>query len=299
MRLLKHHPRHLPERLVVYAVKHLAEPTKAWAEERKAEGVTAAADSERIRQDTIVLSRVNGAVAGTPFFIALLPAYLSFLWAQARLVMRIAALHGRDPTAPGMAAEVLTLRGVYPTVAEAQHALDHIGDEQKPGGHRDRVAAWAFLVRRVLILAAFTSASNPDDGKPPSRLRQGLGIVAGCGIWLLTCVVPITFMILMSWSCESSSRQIGTIAIGYYGEAPPDEPAGTRLQRIKAGMRPDPGRGERRIVRWILLVLSVGVPLAFVALAVNRNLSDVRWLHVVGALAGLSFVIAFGMSRRK
>jgi hypothetical protein len=154
-----------------------------------------------------------------------------------------------------------------------------------------------FLVRRVLILAAFTSASNPDDGKPPSRLKQGLGILAAGGIWILTCVMPITFMILMSWSCESSTRQIGSIAIGYYGE-PPEEPSGTRLQKIKAGLRPDPGRGGRRFVRWGLLAVSVGVPVTFLALSVNRNLSSVHWLHVVGALAGLSLVIAFAMSRR-
>ena len=270
MRLLKHHPRHLPERLVVYAVTRLAEPTKGWAAERLAEGVDPEEESARIKQDTVVLSRVNGAVAGTPFFIALLPAYLSFLWAQARLVMRIAALHGRDPTEPRMAAEVLTLRGVYPSVDEAQHALDHIGEEPKDAGRRDRMAAWVFLVRRVLILAAFTSASNPDDGDAkPSKLRQGLGIVAAAGIWLMTCVIPVTFMILMSWSCESSSRQIGSIAMGYYGEAP-DEPSGTRLQRIRAELRPDPGRGGRRFVRWGLLILSVGVP-----------------------------VIAFGMTRRR
>jgi hypothetical protein len=296
--VLKHHPRYLPERLVVFAVNRLAEPTKAGADERRAAGDDAKAESDKLRHDTIVMSRVNGAVAGTPFFVALLPAYLSFLWAQARMVMRIAALHGRDPTAPGMAAEILVLRGIYPDTESAQHVLDHLDEKpSKAERRRDRLAAWVFLVRRILILAAFTSASNPDDEKR-SRLRQGLLLVGAGVIWIITCLLPLTFMILMSWSCETSSRQIGKLATGYYGE-PPEEPSGTRLQRIKAGLKPDPGRGARRWVRWTLLAVSIGVPLAFVALGVSKRFQGVTWVHMVGALAGLALVIAMIAAMRR
>ncbi len=42
-------------------------------------------------------ARIDGAVAGTPFLIALVPGYLAFLWQEGRMERRIAALYGHDP----------------------------------------------------------------------------------------------------------------------------------------------------------------------------------------------------------
>ena len=67
---------------------------------------------------------VQGAISGTPFLIALIPAYVAVLWKQARLLMRIAALHGRDPGTRQMAAEILALRRIYNSVDQARAAPD-------------------------------------------------------------------------------------------------------------------------------------------------------------------------------
>jgi hypothetical protein len=283
LRLLRHHPRYLPERLVVFAVEHLAEPTREWAKSHSA------SDSDGIKRDTVMVSRVDGAVSGTPFFIALVPAYVAFLWAQARMVMRIAALHGRDPTAPGMAAELLALRGVYPSVAEASEALERIGTGAPPARRRDRVIAWAFLVRRILVLAAFMESSDPEE--KPSRVGQALALAAAGVIWLLTWVFPISFMIVMSWACESSTRSLGSLAIDYYSHT--DLHSARRLERSR--IRRDPGSERRRVIRTILLALSLAIPLVLIAFAVSKPFHGVGWLQLVAPLAGLSVVIALAV----
>jgi hypothetical protein len=288
MRLLRHHPRHLPERLVVFAASRLGEPTRVWAAQRLKDGVDPREESNRLKHQTVVLSRLDGAVAGTPFFVAIVPAYVAFLWAQMRLALRIAALHGRDPTDPRLPAELLALRGVYPSVEEAEVALANIDTEAPESGRRDRVVAWAFLVRRILILAAFNSASNPDEHT--GRLRLAASVVVGVAIWAVTWAFPLTFMILMSWSCESSSRQLGSVALEYFSGRG-DETRMTRkgLQRLR--IRPDPGHNLRRIVRWVLLAVSVGLPIVLLATSVTHKGQHVEWLRVAAPLVGLSLVL--------
>jgi hypothetical protein len=61
---------------------------------------------------------------GHPFLIALIPAYVAVLCERARLLMRIAALHGRDPGPRQMAAEILALRRIYSSVDRARATLD-------------------------------------------------------------------------------------------------------------------------------------------------------------------------------
>ena len=197
-RSLRRHPRELPERLLVLAVGRQGPEAKAWAQERLAQGAQPLAESDRLRRETLIASRADGAVSGTPFFIALVPAYVAFLWAQARMVLRIAGLHGHDPTGPRVAAELLALRGVYPSVPEAAAALERMGKEPVPADEK------------------------------PGRRRQVVMVVIGGAIWAVTWIIPVTFMILMAWSCDTSTRQLGAIALEYYSGVPVHDPRGVR-----------------------------------------------------------------------
>jgi hypothetical protein len=286
MRTIWHHPRDLPERLVVLAVRRQGAPAKAWARERLAEGVDREEESDRLRKSTLIVSRVDGAVSGTPFFIALVPAYVAFLWAQAQMVLRIAALYGRDPTDPGIAAEVLALRGVYRSVPEAQAGLDHIGDRPEDQTRRDRFESWVDLVKRILVLAAFTSASNPND--KPGRARQAGVLVAAGGIWIVTCVFPVTFMVLMSWSCDTSTRKLGAIALEYYSGKAVHDPRGLKALRT----RPDRHKGRKLLVRWTLLTVSVAIPIGLLAYTVAQRNAVSSTLTLLAAVIGLSIVLA-------
>jgi hypothetical protein len=113
----------------------------------------------------------------------------------------------------------------------------------------------------------------------------------------VTWAVPLTFMILMSWSCESSSRQLGSIALEYfsgYGEERKKTRRGLRSLHI----RHDPGHGRRRIVRWFLLVLSLAIPIALLAASVTHKGQHIEWLKVVAPLVGLSLVLIVGVKLR-
>lgn len=294
-RILRRHPSQLPERLIRFAVERLGEPTRRWAAELRARpDADIDARCAALARETIVASRVDGAVSGTPFLIALVPAYVTFLWTQARMTLRIAALQGRDPTHPGMAAELLALRGVYPTVAEAADALARL-DEQPPApaGWGERLVVWTQLVRRILVLAAFASPRSPDAERRPRARGILVGAIGGL-IWIGTWVFPITFMLVMAWSCEHSSRELAAAALDYFGAAvEPGAPRERRLARARGALASL--RAPRQLVWGLAAWLSLAVPLLLIALAVS-HLRHGDWVRFVAPLAGLALVL--GLARR-
>ncbi|MFL5861187.1 MAG: hypothetical protein ACJ780_10440 [Solirubrobacteraceae bacterium] len=63
------------------------------------------------------MARIDGAISGTPFFLALVAGYLTYLWLEMRMTLRTASLYGRDPAELHTLAEMLVLRKVHPDVA--------------------------------------------------------------------------------------------------------------------------------------------------------------------------------------
>ena len=114
VRLARRDPHHIPERLTIYEADRHADGARAWARRARDAAPESSpavlADSQRRR--TISTARIDGAVAGTPFFIALVPAYIAFLRQEVRFHLRVAALYGHDPADLRVAADFLVLRGV-------------------------------------------------------------------------------------------------------------------------------------------------------------------------------------------
>jgi hypothetical protein len=291
LRILRRHPAHMPERLVLLAVNRLGEPTKAWADERLAQpGASVELESERSFRSTLTASRIDGAVAGTPFFIALVPAYVSFLWTQVRMSLRIAALNGRDTTDPRIAAELLALRGVYPDTDAAAEAIAHLDDRHDSGQGRERIAVWYQLVRRILVMAGFMAAADAEQS--PSKLRLALsGAVAG-GIWIVTCLFPVSFMVLMAWGCETSTRRLAADVVDRYaqGDRPRAKSWRERFSHVSV-------RGK--LLRGAIVAIGVGVPLVIIALAVSKQGQTHDWLRPAAAVAGLTLVLALAATTRR
>src|SRR4051794_31847841 len=65
--------------------------------------------AERLRPDSARVARAAGAVAATPFLVALVPGYLNSPWQETRMLLRTAALSGRAPATSRTAAETLAL----------------------------------------------------------------------------------------------------------------------------------------------------------------------------------------------
>lgn len=298
VRLVYRDPEHVAERLTLYAVDRIADESTQWVESarQKRPDMPPAEIAEELRGRSAQVARVDGAISGTPFFIALVPGYISYLWQEMRMTMRIAALYGRDLRALRTAAEMLALRGVHPNVESAEAALVKVRETPTPERppHRHSLRTWVHSVYLLLVFGGFMS---PSVAKPPKqrwvdRLRSAASLIVGVTVWLLTWVFPVTFMVLMGWGCETHARQLGRRALIFYdGEAASVDAAITLAAR-----RHDHGHDKRAIVRGIVLFLSLAIPLAFIAYVDHvRKTVGFNWLGAVGALVAISVVIAVGV----
>jgi hypothetical protein len=280
-RVVYRDPEHVAERLTLYASHYLAEPARAWAEaELQARpDVPRAQIAEEIRTHSARVARIDGAVAGTPFYVALVPGYLAYLWQEGSMGMRTAALYGADPAALRTQAEMLALRGVHPTAEAAEKALIEARDTPAPP-------------KPQLVFGGFLSMPADENERARithPRLRTVAGLLVAGAIWLVTWVMPVTFMIAMAWACESHTRQLGRRMLAHYdGTA-----ASTQEAIAAADRRADRGHDRRQIVRTAALTLSVVIPIGFVAYADHvRHSTGINWLGALGALVALSVVIA-------
>jgi hypothetical protein len=287
VRIVYRDPEHVTERLMLTAVQRLGEPSLTWA--RATLAARPASDPGALASDfhrqAANVARIDGAIAGTPFLVALIPGYVGYLWQEAMIVLRTAALHGRDPREPRAAAELLVLRGVHPSVEAAQSALDVIRTTSLPDKPSERrsLRTWVRSVRAILVLGGFLSPRA--SGSSPRRHEKLLvvaGIAFGALTWVATWFFPVTLMALMAWGCERNARDLGRRALAFYGDG---TQSGGRSER--------PQRGVRRVMRGVALFLSVALPIAFIAYADRvRQTTGVNAVGAAGALVAVSMVIA-------
>ena len=159
--------------------------------------------------------------------------------------------------------------------------------------HRERtpLKSWYEAVVSILILAGFMQAPEEDGSRSFNLGQQVLRavrfVVAGT-IWVLTWVVPITFMIVMSWACESDARRFGERVMTHYGDEGVDIAVAMARADRKAG-----GNRAVSLARGALVVLSVALPLALIASTVVAHSGPfgVDLPKAAGALAALALVI--------
>jgi hypothetical protein len=294
VRIAYRDPEHVSERLTLYTAARLGDPSREWAQSaRGAHPETHRAKiADDLRTQSANIARIDGAIAGTPFFVALVPGYLTYLLQEMRMTLRTAALYDRDPSDLQTSAEMLALRGVHSNVEAAQAALISVRDTAMPDRPASRRSwrTWVHSVYLLLVFGGFISPSDPEDEKGRhSRIKAAFGIAVGVAIWATTWIFPLTFMIAMAWGCETHARQLGRRTLLYY-----DGEAGSVLAAIKlADQRRDHGHDKRAIFRAVALFLSVAVPIGFIAFVDHvRQTTGFNWLAALGALVALSLVIA-------
>ncbi|HVO54254.1 MAG TPA: hypothetical protein VMT37_07565 [Solirubrobacterales bacterium] len=299
VRVAHRDPEHIPERIALFAAERQSKDAREWADRaREANPETSRFDlAERLRGRSAHVARIDGAVAGTPFFIALVPGYVAYLQQEARLTLRVAALYDHDPGSLRTTAEMLVLRGVHPRPEAAEAALLEVRGRPLPEkpAHRRPLRTWWHSVYLLLVFGGFLGAPDNDAEAGAERhpwLRAIGGMTIGGLVWLTTWVFPVTFMIAMAWGCESHARELGRRALVLYdGEA-----ASAREAIELADRRQDAGHGLRDLARVAALAASVAIPIAFVAYADSvKQTTGVNWLGALGALVALSVVIAVGV----
>jgi len=287
-------PEHVAERLTLYVVDRHGDASREWAQSARTDrpDTPRPVIAEELRTQSAQIARIDGAISGTPFFIALVPGYLMYLLQETRMTLRTAALYDRDPRSLHTAAEMLALRGVHPSVESAEAALTTVRDEKMPDRPAERrsLRTWVHSVYLLLVFGGFMS---PSSAKPKGgmldRVRAVFSVLLGIGIWVTTWVLPATFMILMAWGCETHTRQLGRRALVFYD----GEEESVNAAIADADKRRDQGHDERAILRTIALFLSVAIPLGFIAYVNHvRNTVGFNWLGALGAVVALSMVIA-------
>jgi hypothetical protein len=245
-----------------------------------------------LRSPAAQAARIDGAISGTPFFIALVPGYLTYLLQETRTTLRTAALYDREPRSVQTAAEGLAPRGAHQTVDSAEAALITVRDKPAPErpAQRRSLRTWVHSVYLLLVFGGIMSAASAKPkGGALDRARAVCSVLLGIGIWVTTWVLPVTFMIVMAWGCETHTHQLGRRALVFYD----GEEDSVTAAIAHADKRHDQGHDPRSILRALALFLSVAIPLGFIAYVDHvRKVVGVNWLGALGGVVALSMVIA-------
>ena len=287
-------PEHVAERLAFHGTRTLGEPSLAWARRVREErpDVPRAAIAEELRTQSAHVAAIDGTIAGTPFLFALVPGYLAYLQQETRMMLRTAALYDHDPREPEAAAEMLAMRGVHKTIDGARSAVTsvrHVPMPAKPNTRRP-LRTWVHSVYMLLIFGGFLSAPSDKHKKTSHpRLKTALSLLLGATIWVITWVLPLTFMIAMAWGCNIHARRLGRRALIFHD----NERDSAQAAIAAAKQHKDPGHYKRHIMPAGLLILSVAIPIGFIANVDRvRQSAGLTWLSGVGSLVALSLVIA-------
>jgi len=275
-------PYHASELLVVYAVEHLGGPAQQWADEVRARYPDAPVGelAEKVRRSALVLSTVDGAVAGTPFLIALLPAYVAMLWEQARMTLRMFGLYGRPTVGADAAAAILVLRGAHPTERAAREAIDRLGTHPDARG-LSRLRLWTTVGIELLVLAGFVSRAGAHHARDTRSLPvRAILVVGSLLLWILTWVVPVTFMLSMAWGGYTSGRSLGRDCLRFCAGHPAPSREDWHLRHSR----------QRRIAGFLFWLL-LAVPLFILVLAVGPHAAqEYPVAKALAPLAGLGVV---------
>lgn len=299
VRIVYRDPEHICERMTLFASHRLAQPSRQWAQHARAahSGAGLRDIAKDLGAQSARLARIEGAIAGTPFYVALVPGYVNYLWQEVRMVLRLAALYGRDPANLRTAAEALWLRGVYPSLEAAEAGLLAIQAQPQPQRpvRRRPLRVWIRSVRRLLVFGGFL---GPPRGTPRrgllSWLRDALGVTIGIAVWVITWIFPATFMIAMAWGCHTHSRRLFRTAFDYYaGQTMPVKGARELANELRHQTR-------RQVAHGVALAVSILVPIGFLVYATHvESREGLSLITAPAVLVAISVVLALSVYGRR
>ncbi|MFG3554247.1 hypothetical protein ACGGAQ_07655 [Micromonospora sp. NPDC047557] len=174
---LRDHPGFAPELLALEAVRALGPGAAEWAQRLRARYPDAPADglARLATRRYVRAAGAGGAAAALAGLFAPLAELASVLWTQANLVLRLAAVYGKDPAHPDRAAELLVLTLVHPDATSAQEALlaaQTTGDPVEGAWPRAAEAAWRLAAPLTAQAGGWVAL------RLASRLLPGAAVVA-------------------------------------------------------------------------------------------------------------------------
>ncbi|MGA5192806.1 hypothetical protein [Streptomyces exfoliatus] len=274
-------PGRLPESLASFALRHLG-PGAGTAVARL-RSAHPDADAAALRALVVTRGRravvSEGAFVGGPFLFLVPFAFCGALLSQARTVLELAAVEGRDTTDPERAAELLVLQGVYGDTAAARAALEAPGSGPRGANGPGRLAVIRGLTSRMARLLGLITA---DDGA--GRLvrvgRWALLIV----VLLVGLVAPLVWLPYMAVSYRRATTQLTDRATVFYvGSPDPRSPRGVRI---------DPATAMAGLRALGSLLLPVGA--VFLVIVTDTRIAGGRW-PLVGILLTAGCLVTGGV----
>lgn len=274
-------PGNLPELLADFAVRRIgpAVPEAIASLRRNHPTATEAELRARVidRGRRAVVS--EGSFVGGPFLVLIPVAFCAALLRQARTVLELAALDGRDPTASARVGELLVLQGVYEDTWQAQRALARGGRAVGAPARRKRwVVLWDVTLRMAHLLGLLT----PDDGSQDAgrRVRRVAVEVwrwALLGaVFLVGLVAPLVWLPYMAVTYRRADARLADRVLAYYfadtASAPRHRTSRLEPEVMAAALR-------------ALLSLLVPLVLAAVTFLTGLRIAESRWPVLGIALA--------------
>ncbi|MER6998594.1 hypothetical protein [Streptomyces sp. NPDC000410] len=272
-------PRHLPELLARFAVRHMGPPAGRSVARLREDRPDADPGVLRAR----VVSRgmhatvTEGAFVGGPFLVFIPVAFCAAALRQARTILELAALDGRDATDLERAAELLVVQGVYGDTDQAREALTRTPAKParaaKKGGTR-LTALWDVTTRMARLLGLVT----PERPEGPPSLWSRIGawtlLVA---VLLVGMVAPLVWLPYMAVSYQRATAQLlARATVFYFGGTAVTPRRRSRLNPAQLG-------GALRAVATLL------VPLGLILLTV---VMDIRLAGSTWPVLGIALISA-------
>ncbi|MFU8854766.1 hypothetical protein ACNAW0_27930 [Micromonospora sp. SL1-18] len=174
---LPDHPGFAPELLALAAVDALGPVARGWVDRTRGTYPDADADGlARLAARRFVrLAGTGGMVAAGAGLFAPVAELAAVLWAQASLVLHLAAVYGRDPGHPDRVAELLVLTQVHPDIGAARAAVEAVRSAGAPADGpwpRAAEAAWRLATPLAAQVGGWLGL------RVAARLLPGAGVLA-------------------------------------------------------------------------------------------------------------------------
>ncbi len=275
---LRHDPLHAAEIAVLYTLPQLTPHVKMWWSKTSHTRPSDTSDriAKRVLRRSASVARRGGLITGSSFYVGMIPAMAMIYCEQLIVVLRIAAVYGRDPSDPARAAEILVMQGRYPNIDEAAAALRAAGASSSHRSATD-VSTFVDVVRQLPSII----------GLRVRKYRRSPIDLVIAGAEVASYLVPVVSMPVWTYASARATRRLGHAAIDFYSQPVAERTPNTS---IVLPSRPKPKTRKLLILSVVPLGLTLGVLFWFLPLGLYHH--GLRWVGLVISELALALTFA-------
>lgn len=234
--------------------------------------------AERSIRRSVLVARRAGVITGSSFYIGTPPAMAMIYCQQLLMVLRIAALFGRDPAEPARAAEWLVIHGKYKTLQDAYSALGSAGT---PAPRSDTRRSLAAVAREGIGQAPAAIRKHGEAIKTRKPIDNVIRVVE-----LVSMLVPVLSMPIWGIATARTTRDIGRKAVAYYSGNQTTHPPQAPLPVIRAM-----STATRYLIAGVWFAVGAALAFRFATLHLRHSLHLLRWIGLLLLVLSLAIIL--------